>query len=125
MAGRTFLVTGATKGIGLAITRHLHDRGDRVVGVARRPPDAAFPGAFFSGDLRNPDETEQLFRRIADTEPIDGVVNNVGWGVPQAIPDLTVAALHDVMNVNLQPAVLSTKIFSPKMIERGFGRIVN
>ena len=125
MSARTFLVTGATKGIGLAITGHLHDRGDRVVGIARHAPDSSFPGTFVAADLRDAGETERIFRRLLETEVIDGIVNNVGCARPQAIPDLTLAAFWDVMNINLQPALLAAKIFSPGMIERGFGRIVN
>jgi NAD(P)-dependent dehydrogenase (short-subunit alcohol dehydrogenase family) len=125
MAGRTFLVTGATKGIGRAITERLCNRGDQVVGVARQPPDASFPGTFFAGDLKDANQTELLFRHIEASQQIDGVVNNVGWGIQQAIPDLTLDALRDVMNINLQPAVLAARIFSPKMTERRFGRIVN
>jgi 3-oxoacyl-[acyl-carrier protein] reductase len=125
MPERTFLVTGATKGIGLAIARHLHDRGDRVVGVARNAPDPGFPGKFVAGNLRYAEETERLFRGILETDVIDGVVNNVGWARPETIPELTLTAFWDVMSINLQPALLAAKVFSPKMIERGFGRIVN
>lgn len=125
MPRRTFLVTGATRGIGLAVTRHLHEQGDRVVGIARNAPDADFPGKFVAGNLRDAQETERLFRGILETEVIDGIVNNVGWARPETIPELTLAAFWDVMSINLAPALLAAKIFTPKMIERGFGRVVN
>lgn len=125
MPERTFLITGATKGIGLAIARHLHDRGDRVVGVARTAPDQTFPGTFLAGDLQDATATERLFRDILETDSIDGIVNNVGWGVRQTIPELTLASFWDVMTMNLQPALLAAKVFAPKMAERRFGRIVN
>ncbi|MFL5338845.1 MAG: SDR family oxidoreductase, partial [Gemmataceae bacterium] len=104
---------------------HLHDRGDRVVGIARHAPDFDFPGKFVAGNLRDAQETERIFRRILETDVIDGVVNNVGWARPESIPELTLAAFWDVMSINLQPAILAAKIFTPKMIERGFGRVVN
>jgi NAD(P)-dependent dehydrogenase (short-subunit alcohol dehydrogenase family) len=125
MPGRTILVTGATRGIGLAVTQLLHGQGHRVIGVARNAPDATYPGQFVAGDLRDPGETERLFRHLAETEAVDGVVNNVGWGLAQPIPDLTLAGFWEVMNINLRPPLLATKLFSPKMAERGFGRIVN
>jgi 3-oxoacyl-[acyl-carrier protein] reductase len=124
MIARTFLVTGATQGIGLAIARHLHGLGHGVVGVARNP-DPLFPGQFLAADLRDAEETERVFRHVLETVPIDGIVNNVGWGSRQTIPDLTVTGLWDVMTINLQPALLAAKVFAPKMIERRFGRIVN
>ncbi len=54
---RTFLVTGASKGIGLALAHRLVRGGDHVVGLARGDaPD--FPGTFRRVDLADADATE-------------------------------------------------------------------
>ena len=45
----TFLVTGASKGIGLALSHRLHQSGHRVIGIARAVP-TNFPGRFVSAD---------------------------------------------------------------------------
>jgi 3-oxoacyl-[acyl-carrier protein] reductase len=121
MAERTFLVTGATKGIGRAVVQRLHDQGHKVVGIARNTPDSAFPGRFVAGDLRDPVATERLFAQLAETDGVDGIVNNVGWALPETIPELTLSAFWQVMNINLHPALLAAKLFCPRMIERRFG----
>lgn len=46
MTRRTFLITGASKGIGRAVAEHLDRAGHRVVGIARSP-DLSFPGFCF------------------------------------------------------------------------------
>lgn len=51
MTQRTFLVTGASKGIGRAISEQLVEEGHQVVGIARQAGDASFPGELIATDL--------------------------------------------------------------------------
>ena len=50
---RTFLITGASKGIGLALSHRLTKQGHAVVGIARHASEG-FPGAFHPLDLADP-----------------------------------------------------------------------
>nr|WP_295746305.1 SDR family oxidoreductase [uncultured Acidocella sp.] len=120
----TFLVTGASKGIGLALSHRLHQSGHRVIGIARAVP-TNFPGRFVSADLGDRTATQAAFDAIARQEQIDGIVNNVGLVRPQRLGEIDLAALDDVLSVNLHPALLSAQAFLAGMTARGWGRIVN
>ncbi|MDR8398171.1 NAD(P)-dependent dehydrogenase, short-chain alcohol dehydrogenase family (fragment) [Paraburkholderia dioscoreae] len=75
MTQRTFLVTGATKGIGLALTERLIGDGHRVVGLAREASD--FPGELVRVDLADRDATNAVLQDLVRRHSFDGVVNNV------------------------------------------------
>jgi NAD(P)-dependent dehydrogenase (short-subunit alcohol dehydrogenase family) len=121
---RTFLVTGASKGIGLALSRRLAQSGHHVVGIARAT-SADFPGTLVTADLGDRNATETALADIRARFKIDGVVNNVGLVRPQWLGEIDLATLDDVLRVNLHPAVQSAQAFLPGMKARGWGRIVN
>jgi len=79
MAKRTFLVTDATKGIGLAISKRLAAAGYDVVGIAREPL-SSFPGTLVSVDLSDDKASVEAFAELAQRHSFDGVVNNAGVG---------------------------------------------
>ena len=123
MNARTFLVTGATKGIGLALSHRLAAAGHRVVGLARHRED--FPGDFESVDLADRTATEQALRELSSRYAFDGLVNNVGLVRPQAIGEVQLDDLDSVLAVNLHPALLAMQAILPGMRSRGWGRVVN
>jgi NAD(P)-dependent dehydrogenase (short-subunit alcohol dehydrogenase family) len=119
------LVTGATKGIGWAISQRLADQGCHVVGLARNTQDIDFPGYLYSCDLRNAGETEDMLRVIREKYPVDAVVNNVGIVRPEPLGEVDLAALYEVFDLNVRVAVQVTQAFVPSMKARKEGRIVN
>ncbi|WP_260929454.1 SDR family oxidoreductase [Novosphingobium sp. 9] len=121
---RTFLVTGASKGIGLALSHRLADAGHHVVGIARHAMDA-FPGTLVRLDLGDTEATEATLRDLAATYAFDGVVNNVGLVLPQKLGEVELASLDEVLRVNLHPAVQAVQAILPGMQERRWGRVVN
>lgn len=121
---RTFLITGASKGIGLALSQRLAANGHRVVGLARHLTDD-FPGHLLPLDLSDAEATAHALEDLTQRFPFDGVVNNVGLVRPQRLGEVTLAALDEVMQVNLHPAVQITQALLPGMQQRGWGRIVN
>lgn len=124
MTRRTFLITGASKGIGRALAEHLDRSGHRVVGIARKP-DLSFPGILFPLDLSNRALTQEVLAELARTYEFDGLVNNVGLVRPQALGDIDLDAFDDVMRVNLHSALQATQAVLPGMRTRGWGRVVN
>lgn len=123
MTKRTFLITGATKGIGRALTDQLLSEGHHVVGLAREASD--FPGELVRVDLSNRVETDSVLKELLDRYTFDGVVNNVGLVKPQRVGEIELADLDDVLSLNLHPAVQTVQALLPGMRERGWGRVVN
>ncbi|MCE7030959.1 SDR family oxidoreductase [Jiella avicenniae] len=121
---RTFLLTGASKGIGLALAQRLTRDGHQVVGLARGA-SADFPGTLVSVDLADPRATDRILADLTRRFRFDGVVNNVGLVRPQPLGEVELAALEEVMRVNLHPALQAVQALLPGMRERGWGRIVN
>lgn len=122
-AKRTFLITGATKGIGYATAENLSIQGHQVIGVARN--HAQFPGDLYQVDLADENKTIDVFNLINSKYKIDGIINNAGIVIPQALESINVNDFKNVLNMNLIPALQAMKIFMNGMIERNWGRVVN
>lgn len=118
------LVTGATKGIGAAISQRLTAAGHTVIGVARAVPNV-FHGVFYACDLADPDATAAVLDQVRANHTIVHVVNNAGIAAPQPIEKLDLATLHRVMAVNTYAAVQIVAALVPGMRRQRFGRIVN
>lgn len=125
MKDKCVLVTGATKGIGWAISQRLADLGAHVVGLARNTQDIDFPGYLYSCDLSNAGDVEEVLRVIREKYPVDAVVNNVGLVLPEPLGEVDLASLYQVFDLNVRVAVQVTQAFLPSMKARKEGRIVN
>ncbi|SAI57767.1 short chain dehydrogenase [Bordetella ansorpii] len=125
MKDKCVLVTGATKGIGWALSQRLTDLGCHVVGIARNTADVDFPGYLYACDLTDAGRTEEVLREIRDKFPVDAVVNNVGVVSPQPLGEIDLATLYRVLDLNVRVAVQVTQAFVESMKVRRTGRIVN
>lgn len=125
MKDKCVLVTGATRGIGWAISQRLADQGCHVVGLARQVNDIDFPGYLYACDLSNAGETEEVLRVIREKYPIDGVVNNVGGIRTEPLGQVELEALYSVYDLVVRVAVQVTQAFVGSMKSRREGRIIN
>jgi len=119
------LVTGATKGIGWAISQRLADMGCHVVGLARHASDIDFPGYLYSCDLTQAGDTEEILRLIREKYPIDAIVNNVGLVSTAPIEAIDLNSLYSALDLNVRVAVQVVRTFVDGMKARRAGRIIN
>jgi NAD(P)-dependent dehydrogenase (short-subunit alcohol dehydrogenase family) len=125
MIQRTFLITGASKGIGRAAAERLHAAGHSVVGIARHTEGVDFPGTLVAADLGDDETTRRVVDDLAGRFRFDGVINNVGLVRPQPLGEIDLETFDQVLRVNLHSAILATQAVLPGLRERGWGRIVN
>ena len=118
------LITGATKGIGRAISDLLMEQGQSVIGISRNP-DPSFKGQLFLADLSNSSSRNQVFKEITASFPIDRLVNNIGFNQIQGLPDITSQYYQKIIDLNLTVTLELTQAVLPSMLALGHGRIVN
>lgn len=120
-----FLITGASKGIGLASAKRLAASGRQVIGLARTPPEEGFPGTFYAVDLADSETTAATLQDIVARHQITGLVNNVGLNVLQPLQEVDLDTFTRVIDLNLRTALQCTQAVLPAMRARRYGRIVN
>lgn len=125
IATSTCLVTGANRGIGLAITQELAHRGARIIAGARAP--AQLPPS--AGDVTplaiDVTSRESIEAACASAGDVDVLVNNAGVLQAGQLESEDVDHLYEVLQVNLAAAIHLTRLLLPGMLERGRGTIVN
>jgi NAD(P)-dependent dehydrogenase (short-subunit alcohol dehydrogenase family) len=132
LAGKVAVVTGASKGIGLAVTRALVDEGARVVAGARSITDELVAlsdtGQVLAVpiDLSDPAAPAELVARASHFGGLDIVVNNVGAVTPRTTGFLDVSddEWHSTLNLTLMAGVRTTRAAIPLLLERGRGNVV-
>jgi 3-hydroxybutyrate dehydrogenase len=132
LAGRHALVTGASRGIGAAIARELARLGADLTIVARQAAtlhSAANAlrrdGAKVRECLADMADADALQKLIADTPPVQILINNAG-GAESAPFGRTDAALWQrMLDLNLTSVYRLTHALAPAMAASGWGRIVN
>jgi len=122
--GRRVVITGASKGIGLELSRLLADIGHHPVGIARTAP-TEFPGTFVTADLGDRQQTADALTEILGEGPVDALVNNVGLVRPAKLGMVDLDDLAAVFDVNVRVAVQSAQAVLPGMLAKGWGRMVN
>lgn len=126
LQGRSALVTGASKGIGRAISAALVREGAEVIGVARASAEldslADELGAAFAPwplDVTG----EEVLTRIAALSRLDLLVNNAGTNHPQPFTQVTDEALDLLLDLNVRSAFRIARAAAQRM-ERG-GSIIH
>jgi ketoreductase len=137
-ARRTALVTGATSGMGLEITRHLaakrcqvyicSRRDDAVAETVKLLQDEGLDVDGSACDVAEPAQVCELVRRTRDRfGPLDILVNNAGRSGGGVTAEIDDQLWFDVINTNLNSVFLVTKeaLNAGGMLENGRGRIIN
>ncbi len=129
LAGQRALVTGASRGIGLAIVRRLAAGGARVLAAARRAPEGDAGGAeWVAADLTTRAGTDAVLGAVAERlGGVDLVVHNLGGSSAPAggALALTDAVWQAELDLNLLPAVRLDRGLLPGLQAQGRGAIVH
>ncbi|HEX6789883.1 MAG TPA: SDR family oxidoreductase [Candidatus Krumholzibacteria bacterium] len=135
LAERHVIVTGASRGIGLAIARALAECRARVSLVSRTARDIesaratlanAAEHAAFATDVTDAGAVDAMVEAAAARlGPVFALVNNAGTGDAVAFVDGDDAHWRRMIDVNLMSAVFCTRAVLPGMIQRREGRVVN
>ena len=132
LAGKVVAVTGASRGIGLAMARALGDAGASVVLLARESSHlrAAADGLARSltapADLADPHQVRAAFASIdARFGRLDGLVNNAALGLAHLIEDLTDDEIAAQVGANYLAPVYCVRSAIPLLRRSGGGHIVN
>jgi NAD(P)-dependent dehydrogenase (short-subunit alcohol dehydrogenase family) len=133
---RTALVTGANRGIGLAIARQLAERGNSVL-LGSRDPKAGEAAAKslrhpkldiepLQMDLSNPTVIDAALNKLYKSgRHVDILVNNAGVLHEKTILELTDLEIGESIAVHLVGPLHVIRALAPNMVARRYGRIVN
>jgi len=128
LTGRTALVTGSTRGLGLALARALAGAGARVAVNGRSGEACEAVAAGIDGAFAAPfDVTDEaaVSAGVAAAGQIDILVNNAGIQLRGPLEQFSLDEWRRVLDANLTSAFLVARAVAPQMIERGRGKIVN
>jgi len=134
LQGQVALVTGGSRGIGLAIARSLADAGARVAVVARdgaraESVAAELPGEGHRGygcDVADPEATAALVKRVEEElGSLDVLVNNAGVTRDNVLMRIKDEDWDAVLDTNLRGAFNLMRAASRGMMKRRSGRIIN
>lgn len=125
MAYRAAIVTGASRGIGLAVAEAFAARGLEVVLASRTPPPR-LADRWVEVDVSSGESVRALVvearRRVG---PVDVLVNNAGIGTSEPFAELGEEAIRRTVDVNLVGAMLCARAVLPELLAAGHGLIVN
>jgi 3-oxoacyl-[acyl-carrier protein] reductase len=132
LAGKACIVTGATRGIGLATAQMLHDEGARVLLVARDADALADAAGTLGGaevlaaDVTDPDDDERIVAACAERfGAVDVLVNNAGTSFVKSLEELTDADWQSQWELHVMGPMRLMRAAGPRMAAAGGGRIVN
>ena len=137
LSGKSAIITGGSKGLGLAMAAGLASAGANLMLVNRNAEEGAkaaqelsedfgITAISFSADITNLDQTQAMAQKAIDTfGAIDILINSAGINIRGAIDSLTPDEFSQVMDVNVKGTWLCSRAVTPFMKKAGQGKIIN
>lgn len=134
---KTALITGATTGIGLELTKLLAADGYALVLVARSEQRLSEIAAdlkakfnvsvkVIAKDLAVTGNAKDLARQLQEEDiSVHTLVNNAGFGISGTFTEIDLQRELEMIQLNVISLVILTKLFASEMVKRGEGRILN
>lgn len=136
LKGRRALVTGASSGIGEAVSHRLAAAGATVFVVYRSHPAAAKKtvaqiragggeAIALRADMAKERDIRSLFARVLKTGPLDILVNSAGMENKRPLLTMPLKDWDQVMSVNLRAVFLCSQLAARSMVKNGGGVVIN
>lgn len=137
LTGRTAVITGGSKGLGLAMAAGLASAGADVMLVSRNLEESQAAAAGIAADfgckaighaadVTVPAQVDAMIAAaVHELGKVDILINSAGINIRGPINDLTPEQFAQVMNTNVTGTWLCCRAALPGMRERGWGRIIN
>ncbi len=137
LSGRSAIITGGSKGLGLAMAAGLASAGADVILVNRNADEGTKAAnelsklyntkvLSFAADITNTEQTEAMADfAIQSFGKIDILINSAGINIRGAIDEVTPEDFTKVMEVNVTGTWLASRAVTPHMKKNGSGKIIN
>jgi NAD(P)-dependent dehydrogenase (short-subunit alcohol dehydrogenase family) len=137
LAGKVALVTGGSKGLGMAMARGLAEAGADIIISSRHENELQSAldeilrgtgrrGSYIVADMGRREDVAKLAKTALDKmDRVDILVNNAGSNRPQPIDEIRDADWDAVVELNLTSVMALTRALVPQMKARRWGRIIH
>lgn len=136
LSGKTVLITGASRGIGKAISHCFAEQGARLILTGRNLDDLETvknelqtneePHLVFSMDVTNPEGIKEVFDYLAKEKILlDAIVNNAGIMVDATLQMVKPDMMRDIFDTNISGTILPTQFALKSFIRKRKGSVIN
>jgi gluconate 5-dehydrogenase len=137
LSGKTAIITGGSKGLGLAMAAGLASAGASIMLVNRNAAEGESAAkeisrdfgtnvVSFPADITKAEQTEAMVTKaLEEFGKIDILINSAGINIRGAIDEVTPADFNKVMEVNVNGTWLCCRAVTPHMKKNGSGKIIN
>jgi NADP-dependent 3-hydroxy acid dehydrogenase YdfG len=128
LKNKVAVITGVSRGIGLATAQLLLDQGVVVAGWSRTPPELQHPGFhFLEVDIRDREAVINAYRETVEQlgQPVSILINNAGLGRQAPLDEQLLEDWHLMFDTNVHGLFYCTQAVLPAMKVREEGHIIN
>ena len=127
LRAKKVVITGVSRGIGLALVNQFLEKEAIVYGLGRTDPcidHSSFQ--FLKTDITKFNEVEESLNRVvAESLEIDVLINNAGLGYFGKVEEYTINQIHEMFETNVYGTLYTSKLVVPIMKQKGRGHIIN
>jgi NAD(P)-dependent dehydrogenase (short-subunit alcohol dehydrogenase family) len=136
LKGRVALITGGSKGLGLAMARGFAEAGANIVISSRHAQEleqavgqiqdgTGVQAKYFVADMTKRGDVAKLADSAMAFGRVDILVNNAGSNVPQTVEEMTDEKWDEILELNLSSCMALSRALIPQMKSRNWGRIIH